>query len=200
MVLSNQDIRRELQDGDLVVEREEDPLNIQPASIDLHIGSRYRIYQRTKLRGTTFNPREDSQEDYTVEYEFPEIDGEKRLLMPPYNGDPLQRFCLLPIQEYIELPDYLEAEIRGRSSFGRLGLKVHSTAGLVDPGWKGTLALEVSNDSAMPIELRPGDRVAQLVFNPLDSPADPHYGEKDDAKYQGQKGTQPSKSDDDRYE
>ena len=78
--------------------------------------------------------------------------------------------------ERISLPDDLVARLDGKSSLGRLGLQVHSTAGLADPGFTGQITLELSNMTRLPISLYPGMRVAQLVFEMLSTPADRPYG------------------------
>ena len=79
-------------------------------------------------------------------------------------------FCLGRTLEHIELPDDIVARIEGKSSLGRLGLIVHATAGFCDPGWKGTLTLELNNLTRVPIKLYPGLPIAQLSFMGLDAP------------------------------
>jgi dCTP deaminase len=97
-------------------------------------------------------------------------------------------FVLANIEENISVPKGIVGTIHGRSTYGRLGLEVHSTAGLIDPGFEGDIVLEISNNANHPIVLYRGDRVAQIVFNRLDSECDVGYGEKDDQKYQHQQG------------
>src|SRR6267143_1460480 len=90
-------------------------------------------------------------------------------------------------QEWIELPDDIVARIEGKSSIGRLGLIVHATAGFCDPGWKGTLTLELANLTRVPIKLYPGLPIAQLSFMTLDAPALRPYGDATlGSHYQGQ--------------
>ena len=89
--------------------------------------------------------------------------------------------------EWVELPDDLVARLEGKSSLGRLGLLIHSTAGYVDPGWKGTLTLELSNVATLPIALYFGMRIGQISFFRMSSPVERPYGSKDlGSKYQGQ--------------
>ena len=91
-------------------------------------------------------------------------------------------------EEYVELPDDLVGRLDGKSSLGRLGLVVHSTAGFVDPGWKGNLTLELSNLAPVPIELYSGMKASQISFMRLSSPAERPYGSKGlGSKYQGQR-------------
>jgi len=101
-------------------------------------------------------------------------------------------FLLVPTVEWVEMPDDLQASITGRSSIGRLGIEVHSTAGLIDPGYEGQIVLEISNNSNVTVELRPDMRVAQLVFNEVTSAAERPYGHRADSKYQNQSGAQES--------
>jgi len=96
-------------------------------------------------------------------------------------------FCLGRTLEWVELPDDVVARVEGKSSIGRLGLIVHATAGFVDPGWKGTLTLELNNLTRVPIKLYPGLLIAQLSFMALDRPAERPYGSPDlGSHYQGQ--------------
>jgi dCTP deaminase len=96
-------------------------------------------------------------------------------------------FCLGRTLEWIELPDDVVARIEGKSSLGRLGLIVHATAGFCDPGWRGTLTLELNNLTRVPIKLYPGLPIAQLSFMSLDRPAMRPYGSPGlGSHYQGQ--------------
>ena len=96
-------------------------------------------------------------------------------------------FCLGRTMEWVELPDDVVARIEGKSSLGRLGLIVHATAGFIDPGWKGTLTLELNNLTRVPIRLHPGLPIAQLSFMALDAPAEHPYGSPElGSHYQGQ--------------
>src|SRR5207249_9091798 len=101
-------------------------------------------------------------------------------------------FVLGSTLERVVLPDDLVARLEGKSSLGRLGLLIHSTAGYVDPGWNGYLTLELSNVANLPITLYPGMRIGQISFFRLTSPAEAPYG-KAGNKYQGQRGPTPSR-------
>jgi dCTP deaminase len=119
--------------------------------------------------------------------ELVEIDDGRAFILHP--GE----FVLGATLERISLPDDLVARLDGKSSLGRLGLQVHSTAGLADPGFTGQITLELSNMTRLPISLYPGMRVAQLVFEMLSTPADRPYGHGGlNSKYQGQSGPTPS--------
>ena len=89
--------------------------------------------------------------------------------------------------ERVALPDDLVARLEGKSSLGRLGLLIHSTAGYVDPGWDGYLTLELSNVANLPITLYPGMKIGQISFFRLTTPAETPYGTAGN-KYQGQRG------------
>ena len=91
------------------------------------------------------------------------------------------------------MPNYIAGRIEGKSSLGRLGLLIHSTAGYIDPGWNGNLTLELSNVSPLPIKLFPGMKIGQISFIKMTSEVENPYGsDKLKSKYQGQ--TQPRES------
>jgi dCTP deaminase len=103
-------------------------------------------------------------------------------------------FVLGSTLERVALPDDLVARLEGKSSLGRLGLLIHSTAGYVDPGWDGYLTLELSNVANLPITIYPGMKIGQISFFRLTTPADTPYGSaKAGSKYQGQRGPTPSR-------
>ena len=103
-------------------------------------------------------------------------------------------FCLGRTLEWVELPHDIVARIEGKSSLGRLGLIVHATAGFCDPGWKGTLTLELNNLTRVPIVLAPGLKIAQLSFMTLDRPALRPYGSSGlGSHYQGQRAATASR-------
>ena len=160
MVLSDRTIRRELDEGRIVV----DPIDlddIQPASIDLHLDNRFLVFSNS--RRPYIDVRE-SQADLTEEVK---IQGDEQFILHP--GE----FVLGSTLEHIELPDDLVARLEGKSSLGRIGLLIHSTAGFVDPGWSGRLTLELSNVARLPIALYHGMKIGQISFRcPLDNHAD----------------------------
>jgi dCTP deaminase len=96
-------------------------------------------------------------------------------------------FVLGQTLEWVELPDDVVARLEGRSSLGRLGLLIHSTAGYVDPGWKGNLTLELSNVANLPIALYAGMGIGQISFFAMSGPVERPYGTSGlGSKYQGQ--------------
>jgi dCTP deaminase len=189
MILSDADILRRLEEGDLVVEPLDDPeLQIQPASIDLRLGREFLEFQRTNI--SCIHPNSEQEVEEYVD-ETVVGDGEEFILHP---GD----FVLGTTHERVEVPDDLIAHVQGRSSLGRLAIVIHATAGIVDPGYKGQITLELSNLGTAPVALTPGMRISQLLLTELKSPADRPYGAERGSKYQDQSGPQASKIQGDR--
>jgi dCTP deaminase len=149
---------------------------VQPASIDLRLGDSFRVFHNHRI--TAIDLR-DPPDNLTEEVAPPA--GEPFVIHP---GE----FCLGNTLEYVELPDDIVARIEGKSSLGRLGLIVHATAGFCDPGFKGTLTLELNNLTRVPIKLYPGLPIAQLSFMTLDRAARVPYGSPQlGSHYQGQR-------------
>jgi dCTP deaminase len=173
-VLSDGTIRRLIADGHVRVEPFDDTM-VQPASIDLRLGSSFRVFHNHRIGAIDLaDPPKNLTEHVEID------DGESFVIHP---GE----FVLGRTQEHVELPDDVVARIEGKSSLGRLGLIVHATAGFVDPGFKGTLTLETTNLTRVPIILWPGKPIAQLSFMALDRPAERPYGHPDlGSHYHGQ--------------
>ena len=172
-VLSDRTIKMMLAEGKIVVE----PLGkgcIQPASVDVHLDKHILVFRNSR------RPYIDVREDLSDLTEMEEISDQPFMLHP---GE----FVLGSTLEAIEIPDDLVARLEGKSSLGRIGLLIHSTAGYVDPGWKGHLTLELSNVANLPITLYHGMKIGQLSFLQLSTPADVPYGSPElGSKYQGQ--------------
>ncbi|WP_459192784.1 dCTP deaminase [Halosimplex sp. J119] len=189
MILSDADILRRLEEGDLVVEPLDDPdIQIQPASVDLRLGREFLEFQHANI--PCIHPNSEREVDEYVEETVVDADGE--FILHP--GD----FVLGTTHERVEIPDDLIAHVEGRSSLGRLAIVVHATAGLCDPGYQGQITLELSNLGTAPVALTPGMRISQLTFTELKTPADRPYGEERGSKYQDQSGPQASKIQGDR--
>jgi len=189
MILSDADILRRLDEGDLVVEPLSDPdIQVQPASIDLRLGREFLEFQHANI--PCIHPNSEGETDEYTESTVVEEDGEYIL----HPGD----FVLGTTHERVEIPDDLIAHVEGRSSLGRLAIVVHATAGLCDPGYKGQITLELSNLGTAPVALTPGMRISQLTFTELKTPAERPYGEERGSKYQDQRGPQASKIQGDR--
>ena len=189
MILSDADILRRLEAGDLVVEPLDDPdIQIQPASVDLRLGREFLEFQHANI--PCIHPNTEDEVDEYVE--LTEVDEDGEYILHP--GD----FVLGTTHERVEIPDDLIAHVEGRSSLGRLAIVVHATAGLCDPGYKGQITLELSNLGTAPVALTPGMRISQLTFTELKTPAERPYGEERGSKYQDQSGPQASKIQGDR--
>ena len=180
-VLSDQTIVSMVQAGRIKMEPW-DPALVQPASIDLRLGDSFRVFHNHRASAIDLR---DPPDNLTEEVVVP--DGESFVIHP---GE----FCLGRTLEWVELPDDIVARIEGKSSLGRLGLIVHATAGFCDPGWKGTLTLELNNLTRIPIKLYPGLEIAQLSFMTLDRPALRPYGSPElGSHYQGQRAATASR-------
>src|SRR3954452_18416380 len=162
-VLSDGTIRRLVDEGRIVIEPW-DPLMVQPASVDLKLGSSFRVFHNHRIQVIDLA---DPPSGLTEHVEIAEDD--------PFVIHPGE-FVLGRTAEHVEIPDDVVARIEGKSSLGRLGLIVHATAGFVDPGFTGTLTLEITNFNSVPIVLRPGLPIAQLSLMTLDRPAERPYG------------------------
>jgi dCTP deaminase len=178
VILSDRDIRKQIDSGRLVIEPFDERM-IQPSSVDLRVDRTFRIFANTRYPYIDVRqPMEDLTEEVDVK------DGEAFILHP---GE----FVLGSTLESVTLPDDLVARIEGKSSLGRLGLLIHSTAGFVDAGWSGHLTLELSNVANLPITIYPGMKIGQLCLFEMTSPAERPYGDR--GKYQGQRGPTPSR-------
>jgi dCTP deaminase len=169
VILSDRSIREELDAGRVEIEPF-DEVNVQPSSVDLHVDSSFRVFRNSR---------------------YPYIDvrremGDLTELVEVKEGEP---FVLGSTLERVRLPDDLVARLEGKSSLGRLGLLIHSTAGYVDPGWNGFLTLELSNVANLPITIYPGMKIGQISFFRLSTAAERPYGSGSvKSKYQGQRG------------
>ena len=181
MILSDRSIREELKSGRIVIE----PLDgncIQPSSVDLHVDRYFRVFRNHTMRVIDVK---ENQEDLT---ELVEMSGDEGFILHP--GE----FVLGSTAERVRLPDDLVARLEGKSSLGRLGLLIHSTAGFVDAGWDGHLTLELSNVANLPITIYPGMKIGQISFLRMTTAADAPYGSAGvGSKYQGQRGPTPSR-------
>ena len=181
MILSDRTIREEVAAGRITIEPFDDSC-VQPSSVDLHVDRYFRVFRNHSQR--VIDVKED-QEELT---ELVEILGEDALILHP--GE----FVLGATLERVALPDDLVGRLEGKSSLGRLGLLIHSTAGFVDPGFDGHLTLELSNVANLPITVYPGMKVGQISFLRMTSAADNPYGSAAlGSKYQHQRGPTPSR-------
>ena len=173
-VLSDRDIRAAIEAGRVRIDPY-DPACLQPSSVDLHLDREFRVFRNNRY---PFIDVRTAQPDLT---ELVSVGDDEAFILHP--GE----FVLGQTLEWVELPDDLVSRLEGKSSLGRLGLLIHSTAGYVDPGWKGNLTLELSNVANLPIALYFGMKIGQISFFQMTSAVERPYGSRDlGSKYQGQ--------------
>lgn len=178
MILSDRDIKLAMAAGDIVIDSPNgDHLeNVHASSLDLRLGRYFKIYEHSKH--AILDPsKPETFKDVT---RLIEVEDGKPFIVQP--GE----FILGVTLEKIKIGDHLVARVEGRSSLGRLGIIIHSTAGFVDAGFEGTITLEITNINRMPVALHPGMRVCQLAFETMSSAAEVPYHRKHSSKYQGQ--------------
>jgi dCTP deaminase len=182
VLLSDRDIRKEIESGRVGLDPF-DPEMIQPSSVDVRLDRYFRVFENHKY------PHIDPAE------EQPELTR----LVEPEDADPFVlhpgEFVLASTFEKVALPDDVAMRLEGKSSLGRLGLLTHSTAGFIDPGFRGHVTLELSNVATLPIKLWPGMKIGQLCLFRLSSPSEHPYGSAvARSRYQDQRGPTASRS------
>jgi dCTP deaminase len=181
VILSDRSLRKAIADQRIII----DPLDdncIQPSSIDVKVGNLFRVFRNHTA--AVIDVKQDL-EDLTELVSIPE--GGVFMLHP---GE----FVLGSTRERVVVPDDLVARIEGKSSLGRLGLLIHSTAGFIDAGFDGHITLELSNVASLPITIYPDMKIGQISFVQMTTPADNPYGSgAHGSKYQGQRGPTPSR-------
>jgi dCTP deaminase len=181
VLLSDRDIRAELEQGRVVLDPYEPGL-LQPSSFDVRLDRYFRLFDNHKY--AVIDPALEQPELTRLV----EVSSEDPFVLHP--GE----FVLASTYELVTLPDDVAARLEGKSSLGRLGLLTHSTAGFIDPGFSGHVTLELSNVATLPIKLWPGMKIGQLCFFRLSSPAEEPYGTVPGSRYQGQRGPTASRS------
>lgn len=184
MILSDHDIKIAIQTKRITITPKPDlATQLGSCSIDLRLGRQFRIFDHSKF---AFIDPKNTTLTATMMKDVVVKSNEPFMLQP---GD----FVLATTMETLTLPDNLLARLEGRSSLGRLGIVVHSTASVFDPGWRGMIVMELGNLGRMPVALYPGMRICALTFEELTSPADVPYYKKKSAKYVGQNKPEASK-------
>jgi dCTP deaminase len=181
MIYSDRSIREAIESGAIQIEPFE-PGHVQPSSVDLRVGQGFRVF--VNHRYGQIDPRHP-QTDLTQLVET----GEDPFMLHP--GE----FVLGSTLERVKLGNDVVARLEGKSSLGRLGLLIHSTAGFIDPGFEGHITLELSNVATLPIAIYPGMKIGQISFYRMTTEADLPYGSPElGSKYQGQTGPTASRS------
>src|SRR5271157_4619135 len=162
VVLADATIKRLLDSGRIEIDPY-DPALLQPSSVDVRVDRYFRVFRNNLY------PYIDVKRPQEGLTELVEI-GEEPFILHP--GE----FVLGSTLERVALPDDLVARLEGKSSLGRLGLLIHSTAGFIDPGFDGHLTLEFSNVANLPITVYPGMKIGQISFLRMTTPAERPYG------------------------
>jgi len=181
VILSDRDLRTELAAGRIIIEPFDESC-VQPSSIDIKVHHLFRVF-RNHTAGII-----DVKKDMTDLTELVDIPLDGVFILHP--GE----FVLGSTLERVAVPNDLVARVEGKSSLGRLGLLIHSTAGFIDAGFDGHVTLELANVANLPITLYPGMKIGQISFMKMTSPAENPYGSgAKGSKYQGQRGPTPSR-------
>ena len=179
-MLSDRTIRRLIDDGRIEIDPYDAAL-LQPSSVDVRVDRLFRVFRNNRAPYIDVKVEQDLTE-------LVEVADEEPFILHP--GE----FVLGSTLERVRLPDDLVARLEGKSSLGRLGLLIHSTAGFIDPGWDGHVTLELSNVANLPITIYYGMKIGQVSFMELSEPAESPYGSGGlGSKYQGQRGPTPSR-------
>ncbi|MBI4091900.1 MAG: dCTP deaminase [Candidatus Levybacteria bacterium] len=184
MVLSDRDIKKAIEEGKIVITPAPDlKLALGTCSIDLRLGHTFRVFEHSK-----YSYIDPLKKDYSNEITRKVVikKGGEFVMQP---GD----FVLAMTLEQVKLPSNMMGRLEGRSSLGRLGIVVHSTASIFDPGWDGNCVLELGNLGRMAVKLRVGMRICAMSFEELSSPAEVPYNKKGAGKYRIQKEPMESK-------
>ena len=177
MILSDRDIRRALAEGRIKIDPMPDlATQLGSVSVDFRLGRTFMVFEHS--RHSFIDPRQPQSIGEAMR--TIEVDGDDPFIMQP--GD----FALASTIESLELPDDLLGRLEGRSSIARLGITVHSTAAVFEPGWVGTATMELSNLGRMAVALYPGMRVCSFSFETVSSPVEVPYRVKRNNKYAGQ--------------
>ena len=181
MILSDRSIREAIAARRIVI----DPLDescLQPSSIDVKVSNLFRVFRNHTTAII------DVKKDLTDLTELVEMKGDEPFVLHP--GE----FVLGSTLERVAIANDLVARVEGKSSLGRLGLLIHSTAGFIDAGFDGHITLELSNVANLPITIYPSMKIGQVSFMTMTTPADKPYGSgARGSKYQGQRGPTPSR-------
>lgn len=181
MILSDRTMREAIAAGRIVIDPFDESM-IQPSSIDMRLDRFFRVFLNHTM------PVIDVKQNLEELTQLVEITDDQPFVLHP--GE----FVLGATYERIGVPDDLVARVEGKSSLGRLGLLIHSTAGFIDAGFDGHITLELSNVANLPITLYPGMKIGQISFMQMTTPADVPYGSDGlRSKYQGQRGPTPSR-------
>ena len=177
MILSDRDIVAALESGRIKIDPAPDlERQLGSVSVDFRLGTTFMMFEHSMH--AYIDPRHPHSIGDAMR--TIEVAPDEPFIMQP--GD----FALASTIESLELPDDLLGRLEGRSSIARLGITVHSTAAVFEPGWVGTATMELSNLGRMAVALYPGMRVCAFSFETVSSPVMTPYRLKANNKYAGQ--------------
>lgn len=182
-ILTDIDIRRAIADGKIKIEPFSDDM-VQPGSLEMSLGNKFRIFRYDRLKaGEVIDTKNgmDEPEGLTELVELKD-DGSEAFYLSP------RELVLASTRETLAISPDIAGRIEGRSSFARIGVMVHVTAGFIHPGSSGHQTLEISNMLNIPVKLYPGLRMCQIIFSTTTSPAQTPYGKMKNSKYYNQQG------------
>lgn len=184
MILSDKDIKKHIEEGRIKINPAPDfAEQLGPCSLDMHLGSSFKTFRPPQYPYLDLK----RQKNFEEVMEVLEVEEEGPFILQP------KEFVIAVTKEEFSLPRDLMGRLDGRSSLGRLGLVVHSTAARFDPGWQGRAVMELGNLGVMPIILYVGMRICAMTFETLSSPSEVAYTEQEDHKYAGQNSATASK-------
>src|SRR5882724_12739280 len=176
MVLSDVDIRRYIREGKIKITPELPPEQYGSCSVDFRLGNEFSVFEHSRHAFIDLRERTAIQDLMRT---IKVTNGEPFILQP-------REFPFAITEDTLELDDDILGRLEGRSSLGRIGIIVHGTAGLFDPGWRGKATLELSNLGRMPVALYPGMRICSFTFEQVSTPVSVPYRDKPNNKYAGQ--------------
>lgn len=185
MTLSDRDIKRYIEEEKIrITPYPNFEEQLGPCSLDLHLGSSFRLFRPASYHYL------DVRQPIDFENLMEEIqvgdDGSPFILQP-------NDFALAVTKETVTLPNDMMGRLDGKSSLGRMGIVVHSTAARFDPGWDGQPVLELGNLGVKPVILYSGMRICAMTFEQLSSPAENPYTTKESSKYKDQRSPSASR-------
>lgn len=185
MILSDKDIKKALKEGRIKIRPKPDfKTQLSACSLDLRLGNTFRLFEHSRV--PYIDPFDKARNGKNATREIKVKKGKPFIIQP---GD----FILATTEEYLEIGDDLIGRLEGRSSLGRVGIIVHSTAAVFDPGWRGKVVMEIGNLGRMPVALYPGMRICDIHFEEVSSKVETPYWKKIGAKYVDQKKPEPSR-------
>ncbi|MCD6177761.1 dCTP deaminase [bacterium] len=191
MILSDRDIKKYIREGRIkIIPKPNFKKQLGPCSLDLHLGNVFKVFKYTEH---PFIDLKNCKTPIERMMRVIKISRRKPLILRPRD------FVIAVTEEEIILPPDIMGRLDGRSSLGRLGLVVHSTAARFDPGWKGKAIMEIGNLGVIPIALYPGIRICAMTFETLSSPAEVPYLQQRDHKYAGQRTARASRINEELY-